>query len=148
LKDDLTIAEFLRRYFAGPKYDRLRHSVERMVEGYDAADPERASTRDEWIDGRRSKQARIAGGYGALVGFLTAECRNLDVAIHFGSTVSGIEVADGKVIVRCTNGDVHDCDGTILTVPQTLSVCSGAGRALAKGHLRNIGYGMKTLPSA
>src|SRR3984893_13493489 len=30
LKDDLTVAEFLRRYFAGPKYDRLRHSIERM----------------------------------------------------------------------------------------------------------------------
>jgi hypothetical protein len=28
---------------------------------------------------------------------------------------------------------------------KTLSVCSGAGRALAKGHSRNIGYGMKTL---
>src|SRR3981189_2260916 len=44
LKDDLTVAEFLRRHFAGPEYGRLRHSIERMVEGYDAADPERAST--------------------------------------------------------------------------------------------------------
>ena len=42
LKDDLTVAEFLRRHFAGPEYARLRHSIERMVEGYDAADPERA----------------------------------------------------------------------------------------------------------
>jgi hypothetical protein len=46
LKDDLTVAEFLRRYFAGPKYGRLRHYIERMVEGYDAADPERASRRE------------------------------------------------------------------------------------------------------
>src|SRR5712671_3062373 len=29
LKDDLTVAEFLRRYFVGPKYDRLRRSIER-----------------------------------------------------------------------------------------------------------------------
>ena len=42
LKDDLTVAEFLRRNFAGPEYDRLRHSIERMVESYDAADPEHA----------------------------------------------------------------------------------------------------------
>jgi monoamine oxidase len=50
LKNDLPVAEFLRRNFADPEYDRLRHSIERMVEGYDAADPERASTfalRDE-----------------------------------------------------------------------------------------------------
>jgi phytoene dehydrogenase-like protein len=74
LNDDLTVAEFLGRHFAGPKYDRLRHSIERMVEGYDAADPERASIlalRDEWMDGGRNTQARIAGGYGALVEFLT-----------------------------------------------------------------------------
>jgi monoamine oxidase len=119
LKDDLTVAEFLRRYFASPKYDRLRHSIERMVEGYDAADPERASTlalRDEWMDGGRSSQARIAGGYGALVEFLTAGCRDHGVAIHLGSVVSAIEADDGKGVVRCANGDIHACDAVILTV--------------------------------
>jgi hypothetical protein len=70
LKDDLTVAEFLRRRFADPEYARLRHSIERMVEGYDAAAPERASIlalREEWMDGGRNTQARIIGGYGALV---------------------------------------------------------------------------------
>ena len=43
LQDDLTVAEFLRRHFGGSEYDRLRHSIERMAEGYDAADPKRAS---------------------------------------------------------------------------------------------------------
>src|SRR5258705_6399973 len=41
LKDDLTVAEFLRRYLAGPENGRLRLSIERMVEAYDAADPQR-----------------------------------------------------------------------------------------------------------
>src|SRR3981189_2332037 len=57
LKDDLPVAKFLRRYFAGPEYGRLRHSIERLVEGYDAADPERAGTlglRDKWREGGRS----------------------------------------------------------------------------------------------
>jgi phytoene dehydrogenase-like protein len=93
LKDDMSVAEFLRLHFAGPEYDRLRHSIERMVEGYDAADPERASImalRDEWMGGGRSTQARIAGGYGALIDFLSAECRNHGVAIHLGSAVSAI----------------------------------------------------------
>ena len=123
LKDDLTVADFLRRYFAGPKYHRLRHSIEQMVEGYDAADPDRASTlalRDEWMDGGRSTQARISGGYGPLVEFLTAGCRDHGVAIHLGSAVSAIEVTDGKVMVRCTNGDVHDCDTVIVTAPLPL----------------------------
>ena len=123
LKDDMTVAEFLRRHFAGPEYGRLRHSIERMVEGYDAADPERASIlalRDEWMDGRRRTQARIIGGYGALVDFLTAECRNDGVAVHLGSAVSAIEATNGRVVVRCTSGDALDCDIVIVTVPLPL----------------------------
>src|SRR6202790_3882098 len=123
LKDDLTVAEFLRRHFAGPEYDRLRHSIERMVEGYDAADPERASIlalREEWMAGGRNTQARIIGGYGALVDFLTAECRNDGVAAHLGSAVSAIEATNGRVVVRCTSGDALDCDIVILTVPLPL----------------------------
>jgi monoamine oxidase len=123
LKDDLTVAEFLRRYFAGHEYGRLRHSIERMVEGYDAADPERASIlalRDEWMDGGRSTQARIAGGYGAPIDFLTAECRNHGVAIHLASAVSAIEASNTKGLVRCANGGAHECDAVVLTVPLPL----------------------------
>jgi monoamine oxidase len=123
LRDDLTVAELLRRHFAGPEYGRLRHSIERMVEGYDAADPERASTlalRDEWMDGGRSTQARIAGGYGALIDFLTTECRNHGVVIHLTSAVSAIEAGNTKGPVRCANGDTHACDAVVLTVPLPL----------------------------
>jgi monoamine oxidase len=123
LKDDVTVAEFLRRYFAGPKYGRLRHYIERMVEGYDAADPERASTlalRDEWMDGGRSTQVRIAGGYGALIDFLTAECRNHGVAIQLGSAVSAIEASNTRATVRCANGDAHEGNAVVLTVPLPL----------------------------
>src|SRR5258707_201683 len=123
LKDDLAVAEFLRRYFADPQYDRLRRSIERMVEGYDAADPERASTlalRDEWMDGGGSTQARIAGGYGALVDFLAAECRKHGVAIHLTSSVSAIEASNTKATARCADGDAHECDAVVLTLPLPL----------------------------
>ena len=145
LKDDLTVAELLRRNFAGPEYDRLRHSIERMVEGYDAADPERASTlafRDEWMGGGRSTHA-IIGGYGALIDFLSAECRNRGVAIRLGSTASAIEVSDRRVVVRCTNCGVHDCDAAILTVPlpllkEIVLLPEQGDRAAAAAH---IGFG-------
>src|SRR3982074_2893294 len=119
----VTVAEFLRRRFAGPEYGRLRHSIERMVEGYDAADPERASIlalREEWMDGGRNTQARIIGGYGALVEFLTAECRNHGLAVHLGSAVSAIEASNGRGVVRCANGDAHKYDAVVLTVPLPL----------------------------
>jgi monoamine oxidase len=123
LKDDLTVADLLRRHFAGPEYGRLRTFIERMVEGYDAADPERASIlalREEWMDGGHHTQARIVGGYGALIDFLAAECRRHGAAISFGCVVSAIDEKDGAVVVRCTNGDVHACDRVIVTVPLPL----------------------------
>ncbi|MFT4117948.1 flavin monoamine oxidase family protein [Bradyrhizobium sp.] len=122
LKDDLTVADFLRRHFAADEYARMRHSIRRMVEGYDAADPERASTlalREEWMNGGHGMQARIVGGYGALVAFLAAECRGHGVAIRFGAVVSAIEAGRGAV-VRCTGGEVFACDDVILTVPLPL----------------------------
>jgi len=123
LTDDLTVADFLRGHFAGPEYARLRHAVERMVEGYDAADPARASTlalRDEWMNDGHATQARIDGGYGGLIDFLAAECRKSGVAIHLGAEVAAIEESGGKVTVRCAGGAVHVCDRVIVTVPLPL----------------------------
>ena len=146
LTDDLTVAEFLRRHFAGPEYDRLRRSIERMVEGYDAADPERASTlalRDEWMVGGHHTQGRIIGGYGALIEFLAAECRDRGVAIRLGAAVSAIEEINGSALVRCANGDAHECDAVILTVPlpllnEIVLPAAERERAAAAAH---IGFG-------
>ena len=67
LKHDLPVAEFLARHFGDPRYAELRRSITRMVEGYDAADPSRASTfalREEWMGRGLGQQGRIAEGYG------------------------------------------------------------------------------------
>ncbi|WP_441238707.1 flavin monoamine oxidase family protein [Bradyrhizobium sp. 930_D9_N1_4] len=123
LTEDLTVADFLRRHFAGPEYDGMRNSIERMVEGYDAADPARASTlalREEWMDGGHHTQARIVGGYGAMIDFLAAACRSHGVTFRLGCAVAAIEEAGGAMAVRCAGGDVHACDRVILTVPLPL----------------------------
>jgi monoamine oxidase len=123
LTEDLTVAEFLRLHFAGPEHARLRHAVERMVEGYDAADPARASTlalRDEWMNDRPATQARLEGGYGGLIDFLVAECRRSGVVIRLGAVVTAIEESAGKVIVHCAGGALQDCDRVILAVPLPL----------------------------
>ena len=74
---DLPIAEFLETNFADRRYDELRRSVTRTVEGYDAADPRLASTlalRDEWTARDDGEHGRLAEGYGALVEYLSSEC--------------------------------------------------------------------------
>jgi phytoene dehydrogenase-like protein len=94
LEIDLPIAEFLETHFADRQYSELRQAIKRMVEGYDAADPDRASTfalRDEWMGHGLGRQGRIAGGYGALIKFLVSECRRQGASIHLGSAVTAID---------------------------------------------------------
>jgi monoamine oxidase len=123
LQSDMTVTEFLRQHFAAPEYERLRRSILRMVEGYDAADPARASMlalRDEWMNSGRASQARIAEGYGAMIGFLVSECRQHGAVLHLGAAVSAIEDSNGGVLVRCADGRSFAGDAAILTVPLPL----------------------------
>src|SRR5262249_21644393 len=100
LKTDLPIAASLKTHFADRQYDELRRTITRMVEGYDAADPARASTlalRDEWMNEGLGPQRRIVEGHGALINFLVAECRRLGVAIHLDAAVTAIEMRNGGI---------------------------------------------------
>jgi len=109
LKTDLPVAEFLKSHFTDPQYAELRDAVKRMVEGYDAADPHRASTlafRDEWMARGPRRDARIAGGYGALINFLVSECRGQGVTIRLFSVVTAIEENRGRIAACCDDGTV------------------------------------------
>jgi monoamine oxidase len=123
VKADLPIAEFLDTHFADRRYDELRRSITRTVEGYDAADPRRASTlalRDEWMARDEGEHGRIAKGYGALVEYLLSECRRHCAAIHFGAAVTAIDEAGGRIALRRDGGVTFEADAAILTVPPPL----------------------------
>ena len=123
VKADLPIAEFLETHFADRRYDELRRSITRTVEGYDAADPRRASTlalRDEWMARDEGAHGRIAKGYGALVQYLLSECRRHGATIHFGAAVTAIDEAGGRIALRCDGGVTFEADTAILTVPPPL----------------------------
>jgi monoamine oxidase len=123
VKTDLPIAEFLETRFAGQQYVELRQAITRMVEGYDAADPSRASTlalRDEWMGRGLGQQGRIAQGYGALIEFLVSECRGHGASIHLGAAVTAIDAGHGRIAARCRDGAILEGDAAILTVPLPL----------------------------
>jgi monoamine oxidase len=123
VKADLPIAEFLETHFADRRYDELRRSITRTVEGYDAADPRRASTlalRDEWLARDDGEHGRIAKGHGALIEHLLSECRRFGAALHLGAAVTAIDEARGRIVVRCHNGAMFEAGAAILTVPPPL----------------------------
>jgi monoamine oxidase len=123
LQADMPVAQFLQQYFPGKEYTRLRRSITGMVEGYDAADPRQASVlalRDEWMDSGQHMQARVAGGYGAMVDFLAAECRKHGVTIRLSSAVTAIEAGERGCVVHCANDGAYECDAVVLTVPLPL----------------------------
>lgn len=147
LKTDLPVTEFLARHFAGPQYAELRRSIMRMCEGYDAADPSRASTfalRDEWMDRGLGQQGRIAEGYGALIAFLASECRRHGAAIHLGAVVTAIDPNGRGIVARCRDGRTVTADTAILTVPPPLltdiALPPGA-REKAAAAANDIGFG-------
>ncbi len=147
LQDDLPVTEFLARHFGDPHYADLRRSITRMVEGYDAADPSRASTfalRDEWMERGVSSQGRIAEGYGALIAFLLAECRRHGVVVHFGAVVNAIDGDRGTVTVCCADGRSFAADGAVLTVPLPLLrsiAMPEPAREIADAAIADIGFG-------
>jgi monoamine oxidase len=145
-ESDLPIADFLAAHFAGPRYDELRRSVTRTVEGYDAADPRRASTfaiREEWMARDEGPHGRVAGGYGGLVAHLAAECRRAGGVIRFGAAVTAIETERGRVAARCRDGALFESDAAVLAVPLPILseiVLPPAARERAAA-AADIGYG-------
>src|SRR6201993_1131128 len=116
VKADLPIAEFLETHFADRRYDEMRRSVTRTVEGYDAADPRRASTlalRDEWMARDDGPHGRIAKGYGALIEYLISECRRHGAALHLGAVVTAIDEAREGIAVCCCDGATFEADAAV-----------------------------------
>lgn len=77
LEEDMSVNDFLEKYFPGEKYSELKDSARRFAEGYDTADPDRASMlalKEEWIEDATGEDYRPSDGYGELIEYLSEEC--------------------------------------------------------------------------
>jgi monoamine oxidase len=103
LDADVSVEAFLARYARGGENANAAAWMRAMVEGFDAADPARASMRaiaEEWNGdaGIGGASSRPVGGYGPLVDHLL-RCVGSD-RVLFGTTVRSIEWGPGGVRVR------------------------------------------------
>jgi monoamine oxidase len=117
---DLTVEDFLARFATDPSLDRARAYARMMVEGFDAADPRRASIRAiaaEW-DSMDGGQSRPGTGYGALMGELARSAGGLSIRLE--TIVQSIDWGGEqvKVAAASTAGPVElVAPRALVTVP-------------------------------
>jgi monoamine oxidase len=119
LTKDLSIADFLNKYFPDEKYFALRKSLTGFVEGYDAADPAKASAfalRDEWFGDEDHPQFRIEGGYRRLIDYLEKACLEAGVKIELNTQVKEISWEKNKVEIKAGKSNFN-ASRLLLTVP-------------------------------
>lgn len=101
LPEDLSVEEFLAREARDPSLEAACMSVRMMVEGFDAADPRRASVRaiaNEW-SGMDGGQARPLGGYGEIASHLARALAAAGGQVHLQTVVRGVDWRPGAVTV-------------------------------------------------
>jgi monoamine oxidase len=100
LERDISVASFLRRLRLPA---RTKDFARMMVEGFDAADPRRASMRaiaDEWGGGELgASQPRPQGGYGALLDWLANAVVASGAQLRLGAVVTKVQWRAGAVSV-------------------------------------------------
>ncbi len=120
LEKDMPIADFLDEYFVGDEFKLVRKLIIGMVEGYDAADPDKISSfslREEWLnkDNEWEQGKIIKEGYGALLNFLKTECLKNGAEIKLNSKVDKIDF-ENKIKILCHDGAKYEASGAIVTV--------------------------------
>lgn len=121
LQEDLSIDEFIQRYFTNNEHEETGHEIRKFVEGYDLADTSRASTlafRDEWRD--EGKQFRIEGGYCGIVEGLMNDCVKAGVTFHFTSPVDTVHWKPNDIEAWTIDGQRYHGTKLLVTVPVKL----------------------------
>lgn len=120
LETDITITEFLNRYFKEDRYADLRAAVCGFVAGYDTADPDRASSyalRKEWQSEDDNSQHRTNGGYGVVTAYLEKEIKDAGGSIALNAIVKNIKWSRGAVTVSTAEGNNYKAEKAVIALP-------------------------------
>jgi monoamine oxidase len=102
LTEDMPVSAFLEHYLSGKEHAALRGGIIRRVEGYEAADPTKASMfslRDDIMHGGASMRGKIKEGYGALLRFLVDECKKYNVEITLNTKIKSLDYGEQTTLV-------------------------------------------------
>lgn len=120
LQADITLQEFLDKYFADKRYDALKDSVIRYANGYDTSDPARVSAlalRREWQNEDEDAQYRIEGGYCKLISYLADVCKQHGGFIYLNAPVNQVTWQAGTVKANTADGECFEAKQMIFAIP-------------------------------
>ena len=118
VKEDMTMKEFMDKNFSDDRYEDLRRFVKGYVEGYDAADMNKASVlalKEEW-NNEEDEQHRITGGYGSMIDYLTSEIEECGGLILLAHAVSEIRWGE-EGVQAVTDRGIYEASKVIMAVP-------------------------------
>jgi monoamine oxidase len=127
LTEDMSLQDFLSKYFKDNKYAALKDRAISFAEGFDTADASRASAKalfEEWGGIEEEEQYRIKGGYCALWEYLLNEISAKGGELLLSHAVGEISVAEDAVSV-IANGQSFKARQCIVAVP--LGILQGTG---------------------
>jgi monoamine oxidase len=119
LENDLSLHDFLIRYFSDDRYESLRQSVKTFAQGFDLADPAYVSTislLNEWRNDPE-KQYRIKGGYRLLIDYLEETILQKGGQLLTNCRITEIKWSDNHVIAHTSDNRTIQGEAIILTMP-------------------------------
>lgn len=128
----MTLQEFLDSYYADKKQEELRLHIINYAEGFDVADPARASVLalyKEWSH-QEEQNFRIPAGYNSLVKFLQDECEKQGCRLFTNQCVKRIYWEKNKVTAYAIDGERYDADKIIVTIPLKILSSTSAESAI------------------
>src|SRR5882724_2136665 len=131
--EDLSVNAFLARLAGDASLGRAVEWARMIVEGFDAADPARASLKaitGEWTGsaGVRASQSRPAGGYGRLIGHLATVITEGGVRLRLDTAVQAVSWGPDEVMVEAlTRGSPYRVRArrAVVTLPLALLQVAG-----------------------
>jgi monoamine oxidase len=122
IDEDMSLNQFLEKYFPGNKFGELKKTAVRFAEGFDLADTKKASTKaliEEW-EHEESGQFHIPSGYGALIHSSENEFTNLGGKIFLNHRVKRIDWESDLISISVNEHAKFHLDKLLVTLPLSL----------------------------
>jgi len=122
IKNDMTLLDFLDKYYKDDKWADMRRNVIGFAEGFDVADIKKVSVKSLYKEWSHEEEInfRTIGGYQLLIDFLKGECEKKGCRIVTNEMVKQIDWEPGSVTVYTATDNKYEGEKVIVTVPVSI----------------------------